>query len=139
MTEHEPGDVVGTFANKVQIEVTSDHADKSNSYRTISRRGTLSGDADTATVTVEAGQTFFQYEGELFMFDGVTYRANSDYRDDADPLTDGEVDLTFPDGFHPEEGHRFNPVRGTFTLSDFADMLSSGELQPIGNPDEVHD
>jgi len=135
MTEHKPGDVVGTFASKVQIHVPSDHADKSNSYTTISDRSGLDG----VTVTVEADRTFFQYEGELFMFDGVTYRPNSDYRDDDDPLTDGSVDMVFPDGFHPDEGHRFNPLRGVFTLSDFADMLESGDLQPIANPHESHD
>lgn len=135
MTEHEPGDVVGTFADKVQIQVPADHANKSNSYRTIADTSSNEG----LTVTVEAGKTFFQYDGDMFMFDGVTYRPNSDYRDDDDPLTDGSVDMVFPDGFHPDEGHRFNPLRGSFTLSDFADMLSSGEIQPIGNPHESHD
>jgi len=139
MTEHKPGDVVGTFAGEVQIQVTSDHASKPNSYRAISCWGTLSDDADTATVTIEAGETFFQYEGELFMFDGVTYRPNSNYRDDADPLTDGKVNMVFPDGFHPDEGHTFNPLHGTFTLSDFADALVSGELEPAKDPEGVHD
>lgn len=135
MTEHELGDVVGTFANKVQIHVPDEHADLTNSYRTISSRDSLDG----VTVTVEAGKTFFRYEGERFMFDGVTYHPNSDHRDDEDPLTDGEVDMVFPDGFQPEAGHRFNPLTGNFTLSDFAEMLKNGDIQPTGNPHEVHD
>jgi len=138
MTEHTSGDVVGIFADKIQVHVTSDHAEQSNSYTTVSRRG-KPGEAENATVTVEAGRTFFQYRGDLFMFDGVSYRPNSDYRDDEDPFADGEVDMVFPDGFHPDAGHRFNPNRGTFTLSDFVDMLESGELEPAENPDGVHD
>ena len=129
MTEHKPGDVVGIFVNKVQIQVTDDHADKPNSYRTISR----SAGADTATVTVEAGKTFFQYDGELFLFDGVTYRPNSDYRDD-DLLSDGEVKMVAHGGFHPSAGHTFNPLRGAFTLSDLKNALVSGELEPREYP-----
>jgi hypothetical protein len=136
MTEHNPGDVVGLFANTVQIEVTTDHADQRNSYRTIATSG---DDATTATVTVEAGHTFFTYGGETFMFDGVNFRPNSDYRDDDELDEDGEVDLVFPDGFQPEMGHRFNPETGRYTVGNFVADLLDGRLEPTTNPNSTHD
>lgn len=137
MTEHNPGDLVGVFADKIQLEVTTDHAEQRNSYRTVSTGGKTS-DKETATVTVEAGFTYFTYRGETFMFDGVNYRPNSDYRDD-ELDEDGEVDMVFPDGFHPDVGHRFNPETGRYTVANFVADVLDGELEPATNPDSTHD
>lgn len=129
MTEHGPGDVVGLIGHKVQIHV-SDEPDDPNSYRTISTGGSQDG----FTVTAEAGKTFFRYEGEVFMFDGFTQRPNSEYagHDDAG---DADVDLTYPDGFFPDEGHPLKDL----TLDEFATLVELGELEPAENPDTTHD
>jgi len=134
-TNYESGDTVGLFVHKVQIHLTREHADAENSYQTISYRGKKQ-EADEVTVTVQAEKTFFQYGVDVFMFDGVTYRPNSAYRDD-EWHTEGEVSLVRPDGSLPDEGHRFNPLSGYFTLGDFVDMLVSGELEPTTDPDSI--
>jgi hypothetical protein len=134
MVDHNPGDVVGILGNKIQLRVTTDHAEQPNSYRTITTPGP-SSDRTGATVTMEAGKTFFRYDGDVFLFDGVSYRPNSDYRDD-DGFGDGEVALVYPDGIHPDEGHPLNPLNGWFTMDDFVEMLVSGELDPAPNPHE---
>ena len=134
MTNHNPGDVVGIFGNKIQIRVTSEHAKQPNSYRSLSRPAQAS-DRTGATFTAEAGHTYFQYDGDVFLFDGVTYRPNSDYRDD-DGFGDGKVALVYPDGIYPDDGHALNPLDDRFTVGDFVTMLESGKLEPAPNPHE---
>jgi hypothetical protein len=131
MTEHNPGDLVGVFADKIQLEVTTDHADQRNSYRTITT--TPDGDG-TATVTIEGDYTYFSHRGGVFLFDRVEYRPNSDHRTDGG-LEDGLVKLTHPDGFPPEDGHPLDRL----SVTDFADMVSSGELSPTTDPNSTHD
>lgn len=128
MTGHKSGDLVGVFAAKIQVQVPSDHADGENSYRTISS-GT--DDNEGVTVTLEGGSTFFQWRGDLIRFDRVTYRPNSDYRNDSDAFTDGQVDLSEPHGEKLGYGH---PL-GELSLSRFTEKLVSGELEPAERPD----
>lgn len=130
MTDHNPGDLVGVFADRIQLEVTTDHADQQNSYRTIA----TNPDSDTATVTIEGEHTYFTHRGDVFMFDRVEYRPNSEHRTD-DALEDGLVKLAHPDGFPPEDGHPLDRL----SVTDFADMLVNGELEPTTDPDSIHD
>lgn len=130
MTDHDPGTLVGLHADRIQVAVPAEQVEGTHTYRTVTSDP---DEPETVTATIEAGKTFFECRGETFVFDGVMFFPENEYRDD-DDIHHGNVRLKTPYGDYPDEGHALNPRSGKFKIEDFARMLVRGDLSPAEEP-----
>lgn len=132
MRDKDPGELVGVFADRLQIAVPDSHVDGEHSYKAVS--GTK---RDVVTVTLEAEFTHFRFGDEVFVFDGVTYRPEREHYPADESPSDGEVSLKYPaDDYrgYPDYGHPLRPETALFRVEMLTDMLLSGDLEPAPRP-----